>query len=87
MTRSEWEDLDDDGQLETVREIEDMAARLAKRVEALEAALAALLSAAACIRHWHDGEDGGMVVSAEKVRALWAARDQARMALAGEGAR
>jgi len=29
--------------------------------------------AARCIRHWHDRENGGMVVSGEHVRALWQA--------------
>lgn len=34
--------------------------------------------AAACIQHWHDSGEDGMVVSAEHVRKLWAALDAAR---------
>jgi hypothetical protein len=33
----------------------------------------AVVEAAKCIRHWHDREGGGMVVSSEHVRQLWAA--------------
>lgn len=33
----------------------------------------AVIEAAKCIRHWHDRDGGGMVVSAEHVRKLWAA--------------
>jgi malate synthase len=33
----------------------------------------AVIEAARCICHWHDRENGGMVVSAEHVRKLWAA--------------
>ena len=36
-------------------------------------ALRKVLDAARCIRHWHDREPDGMVVSAEHVRALWTA--------------
>lgn len=32
-----------------------------------------IIDAARCIRHWHDREPDGMVVSAEHVRLLWAA--------------
>jgi len=32
-----------------------------------------VIDAARCIRHWHDSEPDGMVVSAEHVRLLWAA--------------
>ena len=35
--------------------------------------MSAVIDAARCIRHWHDREGGGMVVSAEHVRKLWAA--------------
>ena len=30
-----------------------------------------LRAAAECIRHWHDRDNGGMVVSGEHVRELW----------------
>jgi ribA/ribD-fused uncharacterized protein len=33
----------------------------------------AVIEAARCIRHWHDREPDGMVVSAQHVRILWAA--------------
>jgi len=33
----------------------------------------AVVEAAKCIRHWHDRDGGGMVVSSEHVRKLWAA--------------
>lgn len=33
----------------------------------------AVIEAAKCIRHWHDREPDGMVVSAEHVLKLWAA--------------
>jgi hypothetical protein len=33
----------------------------------------AVIDAAKCIRHWHDREPDGMIVSAEHVRKLWAA--------------
>jgi hypothetical protein len=33
----------------------------------------AVIEAAKCIRHWHDREPDGMIVSAEHVRKLWAA--------------
>ena len=36
-------------------------------------ALAELVEAAECIRHWHDSGNEGMVVSAEHVRKLWEA--------------
>lgn len=32
-----------------------------------------VVDAARCIRHWHDRENGGMVVSGEHVMALWQA--------------
>ena len=32
---------------------------------------APVIAAARCIRHWHDREPDGMVVSAEHVRKLW----------------
>jgi malate synthase len=32
-----------------------------------------VIDAAKCIRHWHDREPDGMIVSAEHVRKLWAA--------------
>jgi hypothetical protein len=35
--------------------------------------LIAVAEAAQCIRHWHDLEPDGMVVSAEHVRLLWVA--------------
>lgn len=34
---------------------------------------AKVVTAARCIRHWHDSGSDGMVVSAEHVRALWEA--------------
>jgi hypothetical protein len=42
-----------------------------------------LTEAASCIRHWHDAmaDGSGMVVSAEHVRKLWDATEQARAAL------
>jgi len=39
-------------------------------------AAAPVIEAARCIKHWHDREPDGMVVSAEHVRALWYALDQ-----------
>ena len=33
----------------------------------------AVVEAAKCIRHWHDRDGGGMVVSSEHARKLWAA--------------
>jgi hypothetical protein len=33
----------------------------------------AVIEAAKCIRHWHDREPDGMIVSAEHVRQLWSA--------------
>jgi hypothetical protein len=33
----------------------------------------AVIEAAKCIRHWHDREPDGMIVSAEHVRKLWSA--------------
>jgi hypothetical protein len=33
----------------------------------------AVIEAAKCIRHWHDRDPDGMIVSAEHVRKLWAA--------------
>jgi hypothetical protein len=54
----------------------EVAALVAEaRAKALEEA-APVIEAARCIRHWHDREPDGMVVSAEHVRALWAALDQ-----------
>lgn len=32
-----------------------------------------VVEAARCIRHWHDSDNDGMVVSGEHVRALWQA--------------
>ena len=32
-----------------------------------------VIEAARCIRHWHDGSDGGMTVSGHHVRKLWEA--------------
>jgi hypothetical protein len=43
-------------------------------------ALREVEKAAICIRHWHDREPDGMVVSAEHVRALWAALAKAQEA-------
>jgi len=50
---------------------QDIEFRVARdqRVRELEKVLAA----ARCIRHWHDRENGGMVVSGTHVRALWGA--------------
>lgn len=39
----------------------------------LYAAQEMVISAARCIKHWHDTYNGGMVVSGEHVRALWRA--------------
>jgi hypothetical protein len=36
-------------------------------------ALRAVAAAARRVRHWHDADNDGMVVSGESVRALWAA--------------
>ena len=36
-------------------------------------AIAGLVEAAECIRHWHDSGKNGMVVSAEHVHKLWEA--------------
>lgn len=41
-----------------------------------------VIEAARCIRHWHDREPDGMVVSAEHVRALWSALERYDAALA-----
>lgn len=52
-----------------------------KRLRAENERLRAVVEAAKCIRHWHDREPDGMVVSAEHVRLLWvalAALDQER---------
>ncbi len=38
-------------------------------------ALRAVADAARRIRHWHDSDNAGMVVSGESVRALWSALD------------
>lgn len=51
------------------------------RLRAENERLMAVVEAAKCIRHWHDREPDGMVVSAEHVRLLWvalAALDQER---------
>ena len=51
-------------------------AQMAQRLEAAEAEierLRAVVEAARCIRHWHDVDNDGMVVSGEHVRALWQA--------------
>lgn len=32
-----------------------------------------VVEAARCIRHWHDSDNDGMVVSGEHVRVLWQA--------------
>ena len=47
--------------------------------EALEA-LSRLITASSHIHHWHDGHDGGMVVSGSHVHALWEETDRARAA-------
>ena len=41
-------------------------------------ALDALIKASSHIHHWHDGHDGGMVVSGSHVHALWEETDRAR---------
>lgn len=47
------------------------AREIVAHITELEADRARLISAASCIHHWHDTNDGGMIVSGEKVRALW----------------
>ena len=49
--------------------------------DALEA-LSRLITASSHIHHWHDGHDGGMVVSGAHVRALWEETGRARAAIA-----
>ena len=55
--------------LQTV--VDDNEALLSALTDATE-----VIKAARCIRHWHDHEPDGMVVSAEHVRLLWAAIDK-----------
>lgn len=40
------------------------------------AASSSVIEAARCIRHWHDSEPGGMVVSGAHAFALWEAIDE-----------
>ena len=47
--------------------LKDENAALKARVEALER----VVKQANCVYHWHDAPNGGMVVSAEAVHALW----------------
>ena len=44
-----------------------------KKLKRILASAETVIKAARCIRHWHDHEPDGMVVSAEHVRLLWAA--------------
>lgn len=68
---------------------EHNAAAIVAAMNSLESLLACaaqlekLTEAASCIRHWHDAmaDGSGMVVSAEHVRKLWDATEQARRAL------
>ena len=68
----------------TLAALKGMRRDLAARDKALAEA-ERVIDAARCIRHWHDSGDG-MVVSADKVRALWdalAKYDAAAARLAG----
>jgi hypothetical protein len=56
-------------------------AEVAAQVEAA----APVIEAARCIKHWHDREPDGMVVSAEHVRALWDVLDQYDAAIRARG--
>jgi hypothetical protein len=47
--------------------------RLVTKLERERDAMKQVVDAARCIRHWHDREPDGMVVSADKVRSLWTA--------------
>src|SRR6185503_2962230 len=56
----------------------DLGQQAAKLEAQIERAYMPVLEAARKIRHWHDDEKiGGMVVSAEHVRQLWAAIESA----------
>ena len=62
--------------------------RLRAEVEAARReseAAAPVIEAARCIKHWHDREPDGMVVSAEHVRALWDVLDQYDAAIRARG--
>lgn len=55
--------------------------RQAEEIRGLREDFLELLKAAERIKHWHDTHNNGMIVSAESVRDLWAATEDARAAL------
>lgn len=57
------------------RSIDDIeaAGRAMRSAKAEIERMQAVVEAARCIRHWHDSDNDGMVVSGEHVRALWQA--------------
>ena len=67
--------------------MKDVVDVLNQRITELEAEnerLRKVMDAASCIRHWHDSGKDGMVVSAEHVRKLWSALDDAMREGEGE---
>ncbi len=65
---------------ETLQDVRNQRDAAQAHAEDLRGALECLITAAECIRHWHDtGKDNeGMIVSSEKVRELWVETEKAR---------
>lgn len=52
-----------------------------RELEAKLAAAEAVISASRCIKHWHDTNDGGIIVSGQHVVQLWDALEKFDAAL------
>lgn len=61
----------DTGGSEYIANLARKGRELERELATLRADVKPLFEAARCIRHWHDTEPDGMVVSREKVFLLW----------------